>query len=102
MLTLRRKEDLQESLHRHRAPQPHSQDAASCRSWFARPGYAGRGEPARKVGLDAAAEARRSDHGRQRAVGAEAASPADRRSEEHTSELQSLTNLVCRLLLEKK
>ena len=24
------------------------------------------------------------------------------RSEEHTSELQSLTNLVCRLLLEKK
>src|SRR5258706_3395780 len=33
-------------------------------------------------------------------------SPAARaissRSEEHTSELQSLTNLVCRLLLEKK
>src|ERR1019366_8930912 len=34
-------------------------------------------------------------------------SPRDRnpivqRSEEHTSELQSLTNLVCRLLLEKK
>src|SRR5438093_6877402 len=27
--------------------------------------------------------------------------PCDR-SEEHTSELQSLTNLVCRLLLEKK
>src|SRR5829696_9673668 len=27
---------------------------------------------------------------------------AARRSEEHTSELQSLTNLVCRLLLEKK
>src|SRR5262249_57421287 len=27
---------------------------------------------------------------------------ADSRSEEHTSELQSLTNLVCRLLLEKK
>src|SRR5438093_9132684 len=27
---------------------------------------------------------------------------ANRRSEEHTSELQSLTNLVCRLLLEKK
>src|SRR5438093_5723069 len=33
-----------------------------------------------------------------------AGSPAgsERRSEEHTSELQSLTNLVCRLLLEKK
>src|SRR5262249_56111033 len=28
--------------------------------------------------------------------------PQDKRSEEHTSELQSLTNLVCRLLLEKK
>src|SRR5437016_8065453 len=28
--------------------------------------------------------------------------PLDSRSEEHTSELQSLTNLVCRLLLEKK
>src|SRR5437016_6433454 len=27
---------------------------------------------------------------------------AQLRSEEHTSELQSLTNLVCRLLLEKK
>src|SRR5437016_11000141 len=27
---------------------------------------------------------------------------ASARSEEHTSELQSLTNLVCRLLLEKK
>src|SRR5438093_8436961 len=38
--------------------------------------------------------------------GPDAASPArpasGRRSEEHTSELQSLTNLVCRLLLEKK
>src|SRR5438093_4215040 len=28
--------------------------------------------------------------------------PSRTRSEEHTSELQSLTNLVCRLLLEKK
>src|SRR5438046_3913241 len=28
--------------------------------------------------------------------------PILERSEEHTSELQSLTNLVCRLLLEKK
>src|SRR5437016_9806182 len=28
--------------------------------------------------------------------------PSRKRSEEHTSELQSLTNLVCRLLLEKK
>src|SRR5262249_61394104 len=30
------------------------------------------------------------------------ATAAAMRSEEHTSELQSLTNLVCRLLLEKK
>src|SRR5256886_4170316 len=29
-------------------------------------------------------------------------SPPTRRSEEHTSELQSQSNLVCRLLLEKK
>src|SRR2546423_9570240 len=28
--------------------------------------------------------------------------PAEKRSEEHTSELQSLAYLVCRLLLEKK
>src|SRR2546430_17168924 len=28
--------------------------------------------------------------------------PRERRSEEHTSELQSQSNLVCRLLLEKK
>src|SRR5688572_31498371 len=31
-----------------------------------------------------------------------AANPAQTRSEEHTSELQSQSNLVCRLLLEKK
>src|ERR1019366_10531465 len=31
-----------------------------------------------------------------------AAEGCGHRSEEHTSELQSLTNLVCRLLLEKK
>src|SRR2546430_5725376 len=30
------------------------------------------------------------------------AGPRDPRSEEHTSELQSQSNLVCRLLLEKK
>src|SRR5690349_23910884 len=30
------------------------------------------------------------------------AGPGDRRSEEHTSELQSRRDLVCRLLLEKK
>src|SRR5262249_61287258 len=42
--------------------------------------------------------------GRRHRSRAAAPSPPDRprRSEEHTSELQSLTNLVCRLLLEKK
>src|SRR5258706_10685051 len=41
---------------------------------------------------------------RRRAGGArlDVRSPAATRSEEHTSELQSLTNIVCRLLLEKK
>src|SRR5438093_2183229 len=42
---------------------------------------------------------------RRRTVTYRSPSPAgsrSRRSEEHTSELQSLTNLVCRLLLEKK
>src|SRR5262249_57067069 len=36
------------------------------------------------------------------AASAEASVRSLPRSEEHTSELQSLTNLVCRLLLEKK
>src|SRR3712207_8170158 len=35
------------------------------------------------------------------AADAEETAPADRRSEEHTSELQSRQYLVCRLLLEK-
>src|SRR2546427_7793545 len=36
------------------------------------------------------------------ALGQARKSPATIRSEEHTSELQSQSNLVCRLLLEKK
>src|SRR5206468_9758344 len=35
-------------------------------------------------------------------AGAGTASDVERRSEEHTSELQSRSDLVCRLLLEKK
>src|SRR2546430_3912269 len=34
--------------------------------------------------------------------GSSSANPCWKRSEEHTSELQSQSNLVCRLLLEKK
>src|SRR5260370_685830 len=80
MLTLRRKEVSLESPYRDRVPQPYYQDAASCHSRFAWPGYAGRGEPARKAGLDAAAEARRRDYGRERALGTEAAPAADGRA----------------------
>src|SRR5260370_14496158 len=39
---------------------------------------------------------------KRRRSSAPACSPASSRSEEHTSELQSHLNLVCRLLLEKK
>src|SRR2546427_3000498 len=39
---------------------------------------------------------------RRRTSGPEGVELADIRSEEHTSELQSQSNLVCRLLLEKK
>src|SRR5438046_4035324 len=53
------------------------------------PGKLGRHHPAHRV---AAATAEADDLDLRRL----------RRSEEHTSELQSLTNLVCRLLLEKK
>src|SRR2546426_7166769 len=42
----------------------------------------------------------RDPHARFSGIGTEAGRPA--RSEEHTSELQSPCNLVCRLLLEKK
>src|SRR5258705_9799761 len=42
------------------------------------------------------------DHLHHRIVGANDRSRTIARSEEHTSELQSLRHLVCRLLLEKK
>src|SRR5256885_7621036 len=45
-------------------------------------------------------ERNREGHPRERAGGADVEESA--RSEEHTSELQSPCNLVCRLLLEKK
>src|SRR2546422_8347882 len=60
-------------------------------------GGGGRGPPRRgRVDLGAGPVAR--DAAPRRA----AAGPDDRRSEEHTSELQSRLHLVCRLLLEKK
>src|SRR2546427_5327313 len=50
----------------------------------------------RYLGLDRSLQAGQSS------PGAAAAARHDARSEEHTSELQSQSNLVCRLLLEKK
>src|SRR5215203_5708169 len=44
----------------------------------------------------------RRSHARSASHGAARAAPSHRRSEEHTSELQSRQYLVCRLLLEKK
>src|SRR5258706_4047106 len=67
------------------------------RDAFADPGidefglYRGRVVPGRRAVNDARGESVSRGHGINRT-----------RSEEHTSELQSLTNLVCRLLLEKK
>src|SRR5205814_9990622 len=43
-----------------------------------------------------------ADHDPRKEAGRHAADSGGKRSEEHTSELQSLRHLVCRLLLEKK
>src|SRR2546425_11838584 len=53
-----------------------------------------RGRPPRRSGSGTTRRARRGSGG--------APSAQHQRSEEHTSELQSLAYLVCRLLLEKK
>src|SRR5258705_12236251 len=58
------------------------------------------GREATRCGGDRGAAAL-ADPGRAISAGLEAPAGA-RRSEEHTSELQSLRHLVCRLLLEKK
>src|SRR2546430_9929600 len=47
-------------------------------------------------------QARQDDEHEQPQARVHHLAPADPRSEEHTSELQSQSNLVCRLLLEKK
>src|SRR3712207_8617359 len=64
--------------HEHRPPHPHRR-RRGCRGGVLRAVPAGRGGPAAGGGV-----------------------PGLRRSEEHTSELQSRQYLVCRLLLEKK
>src|SRR5438270_9350647 len=62
-----------------------------------------RPEPRERDDLDAAGR-RAERYGRRRGAAEQHASDRgqDGRSEEHTSELQSQSNLVCRLLLEKK
>src|SRR5438093_6888091 len=64
------------------------------------------GQGAQKVGMGRALAARfsicRDAFEEADAALGESKSAPRARSEEHTSELQSLTNLVCRLLLEKK
>src|SRR3712207_9438693 len=51
---------------------------------------------------DARADLEQRVERRARVAGVEVVADRDRRSEEHTSELQSRQYLVCRLLLEKK
>src|SRR5438046_3878142 len=66
-----------------------------------------RSKPAQKVPWAPQSTATRASRSRSKARNAARSAAAVGgstafRSEEHTSELQSLTNLVCRLLLEKK
>src|SRR2546422_7958470 len=63
--------------------------------------YQGAGFPAGSVSDTTAYAVLVVDDSTQRAQGV-GGGVADRRSEEHTSELQSRLHLVCRLLLEKK
>src|SRR2546421_5532222 len=61
-----------------------------------------------RVGAHELAPRRHADHPRRHAVGVQrvlvraVVARSEYRSEEHTSELQSRSDLVCRLLLEKK
>src|SRR2546430_8595954 len=61
------------------------------------------GRPVAVLVCQGAAELRVPERPREGARGVQhPVQPGRRRSEEHTSELQSQSNLVCRLLLEKK
>src|SRR2546426_6452206 len=68
-----------------------------------KPGYAlGSGDPEEVKGSAWFPYLPDTLEARENILGLEGNHPAERRSEEHTSELQSPCNLVCRLLLEKK
>src|SRR5256885_3882192 len=56
----------------------------------------------RQLGMDGLQERSRRPHGNNQAISYAQRRAIIERSEEHTSELQSPCNLVCRLLLEKK
>src|SRR2546430_4852025 len=61
------------------------------------------GERALEDDLERLSDLRERDHPQiEAAVGDDGRVRREQRSEEHTSELQSQSNLVCRLLLEKK
>src|SRR2546430_8026613 len=66
-------------------------DAVGGRDLLGRPVHAAVHEPVAEVDL-----------GHPRVAVANVPAAGEQRSEEHTSELQSQSNLVCRLLLEKK
>src|SRR2546425_5335343 len=94
-----------------RSPHAHARDALfngdGARRRDVRPDTAA-DDSAAAAGSDVRTAARdapdvyRSDAAVQEASGAGGRERARQRSEEHTSELQSLAYLVCRLLLEKK
>src|SRR5688572_32749517 len=77
-----------------RSPSPRSPGRLKCVAW--RLLRVSRAKPRGTLGQHAAVGQR------QRAEDPGRLAAAHRRSEEHTSELQSQSNLVCRLLLEKK
>src|SRR2546430_13267852 len=62
-----------------------------------------RSESCQKEGCEGQSrQASQEEHRQEHGQAVRRATPDSRRSEEHTSELQSQSNLVCRLLLEKK
>src|SRR5437016_10627993 len=76
--------------------------AAASLSVTAGRGSSTAGEPTRRPAGVMARASRAEGAERRGPPRSRAAGSRTGRSEEHTSELQSLTNLVCRLLLEKK
>src|SRR2546426_7737003 len=64
--------------------------------------HAASAAPSRHSRVSVGATAEALNHGAMPNSSAAASTARTRRSEEHTSELQSPCNLVCRLLLEKK